>query len=93
MAQAPFFLAKNIYECIEDDEGAQELWLNKALEYATDSAKDDDFYSQLTSSTLNGQSFSQLNSMSQEDKMAICFLVVKMIKKRSKFNKKTNPIF
>jgi len=90
---SPFQTAQAIYLALKDDQEAQARIRNELACLAESIAIDPDKSFELTSSTVNGQSFAGSRTMTNVDRLTLLRLVVAMFDNGSVASTRTRPIF
>jgi len=86
-------LARTIYLTLRDDAPAIALMLAEAKSLALSLATDPNTAFELTSSTVNGQTFSGTRSMSNKDRLAMLRLVLRQVETGFPLDTTTRAVF
>lgn len=86
-------LARTIYLTLRDDAPAIALMLAEAKSLALSLATDPNTAFELTSSTVNGQTFSGTRSMSNKDRLAMLRLVLRQVESGCPLDITTRAVF
>jgi hypothetical protein len=86
-------LARTIYLTLRDDAPAIALMIAEAKSLALSLATDPNTAFELTSSTVNGQTFSGTRSMSNKDRLAMLRLVLRQVESGCPLDITTRAVF
>ena len=86
-------LARTIYLTLRDDAPAIALMLAEAKSLALSLATDPNTAFELTSSTVNGQTFSGTRSMTNKDRLAMLRLVLRQVESGCPLDITTRAVF
>lgn len=90
---SPFKIAQRIYFALKDNTTAENQIRAEYESLALDAATNSNFNFELTSSTVNGQSFSGNNTMTKGDRLEMLGSVVAMFDNGGLASKRVKPYF
>jgi len=90
---SPFETAQEIYLALMDDTTAEAEIRAERKSLAREAYRNGNFAFELTSSTVNGQSFSGNNTMTKADRLKMLGAVVKMFDNGGLASKRVKPFF
>ena len=88
-----FRTAQRVYSALKDDDQAYSDFVQERRELARNIALDGAYGFQITSATVNGQSFSGSNTITFNQRLALLDIIVKMFEQGRSIAGRQTPIF